>query len=388
MLQIAARWSPLLVAFLVNAALFTLIRQDYPKIASHHHVHKKHPNKGIVRLEGPNMASIDEQIHLLTNKSICVDYRTLNWTELHKDLATNDSSVPSSSRTSYKKSLLEQDILDVQRFVMFVGYPRSGHSIVGSMMDAHPNMLIAHEYNLFRQWDKSSQKHSQRTHLYGALYKNSVESATNGWRSQQKTQKGYTLGVDYLWQASFTQLKAIGDKSGAVTAQLFEKDPERFLEILHQLKRTVRVPIRLIHVVRNPYDMISTRLLYADGEKKTKLPATTARKHCDDYGLRYQTNRTFHLVSGVHNLLERTKLPVLDVHHADLVRNPRKTVSTICRFLNLPCPDDYLDACEKKTYSATSKTRMLVSWPEGMMEEVYQLTRPYSFLWRYSFQGD
>lgn len=385
----AVKWSPLLAAFLVNAVLFTFIQEEYPKSIGYHR--KPHPKLGLLRLEGRNMASIDMQVSNLTNRSVCVDYRTFNWTDLHGDLPHVPLTNPLEGHSRIiktKKTLSAQDILDVQKFVLFVGYPRSGHSIVGSMMDAHPNMVIAHEYNLFRQWEKSPLKHSQRTHLYNALYKNSVESAKSGWRSERMAGKGYTLGVDHQWQASFTELKVIGDKSGAITTQLFEKDPERFVEILGQLKRVAGVPIRVIHVVRNPYDMISTRLLYADGEKKTKLPATEERKHCDDYGISYHTNRTFHLVSSASCLLERTNLTVLDVHHVDLVRNPRRTISMICRFLNLPYPEDYLNACEKKAYSAPSKTRLLVSWPEKMVERVQSLARPYSFLWRYSFEVD
>lgn len=383
----AARWSPLLAAFLINAVLITFIREEYPRTLGYH-PRKPHPQQRVLKLEGPNMASIEKQVSNLTNRSICVDYRTFNWTEIRKDPAHVPFSNPSPIGPGRTKSLSAQDALDVEKFVLFVGYPRSGHSIVGSMMDAHPNMVIAHEYNLFRQWDKSPGKHIQRTHLYSILLKNSVENAVKGWRSEQKVQKGYTLGVGTQWQGDYTQLRVIGDKSGAATAQEFEKDPRRFVEILEKLKRVTRVPIRVIHVVRNPYDMISTRLLYADGEKKSKLPATVEKKHCNDYGISYHINRTFRLVSNVHNILERTNLTVLDVHHADLIRNPRKTISMICRFLNLPDPDDYLEVCEKKAYSKPSKTRLLVSWPEKMVEMVHQLSKPYSFLWRYSFEGD
>lgn len=45
---------------------------------------------------------------------------------------------------------LSQEAVDgVEKFVIFVGYPRSGHSIIGSMMDAHQNIIISHEYMLF-----------------------------------------------------------------------------------------------------------------------------------------------------------------------------------------------------------------------------------------------
>lgn len=397
------RWIPILVFLAINTVIIRFIVEEYPEAMQHkvYRYSNPEPPKRVVRLTGPNMTNIDIQMSSLSLKGrlTCIDYRTFNLADLMTNVTADDhggSQYPSNQTHSVdavnkfdpKKSLTAGDIQDVDKFVFFVGYPRSGHSIVGTMMDAHPNMIIAHEYNLFWQWGKNPHKHSQKSYLYNALYRNSVEATLSGWRSQGMVQKGYTLGLDYRWQGRFKRLKVIGDKSGAITTKLFENSPERFVESLNQLRRIIQVPIFVIHVVRSPYDMISTRLLYADGGKKTKLPATQERKHCNDYGLSYHTNRTFHLVKSVHELIERTKLAVLDVHHVDLVRNPRDTLSMICRFLNLPCPEDYLDACVKKTYAKPSKTRLLVSWPQKIVDEVYQLSKPYRFLWRYSFSGD
>ena len=39
------------------------------------------------------------------------------------------------------------DFEKLQAYCMFIGYPRSGHSLVGSLLDAHPNIIIAHELN-------------------------------------------------------------------------------------------------------------------------------------------------------------------------------------------------------------------------------------------------
>ena len=38
----------------------------------------------------------------------------------------------------------------IETYCMFVGYPRSGHSIVGSFLDAHDKIIIAHELNALK----------------------------------------------------------------------------------------------------------------------------------------------------------------------------------------------------------------------------------------------
>lgn len=49
----------------------------------------------------------------------------------------------------------------------------------------------------------------------------------------------------------------IGDKKGGRTTQLLELNKETLLNI----SRTVKLPIKMIHMVRNPFDNIATMVL-------------------------------------------------------------------------------------------------------------------------------
>ena len=279
----------------------------------------------------------------------------------------------------------ESDVSTVEKFVFFVGYSRSGHSIVASLLDAHPNIIIAHEYNLFRKW-KGSRYHN-RSFLYNELYQNSYNNAEKGWRSSVKDQKGYTLAMKDSWQGSFQKLLVIGEKSGAVTTQAHDNDPLLFLQMLTELQATVRVPMRVIHVVRNPYDMISTRLLYAEGEsRKYKVHATEKDKYVSPGGLGQQVNRTIHLVDNVRELLSNCSLTYLDVHLADLIRDPEHAMSNLCMFVGVDCSEDYLRKCSDKVYRREAETRKMVEWPPELIDKVYQMIiKPHQPFWRYSF---
>ena len=63
-----------------------------------------------------------------------------------------------SCETDALPLLPESTVNSVEKFVFFVGYRRSGHSMIGSVMDAHPDMIIAHEYLLFvlPNWNKTT----------------------------------------------------------------------------------------------------------------------------------------------------------------------------------------------------------------------------------------
>ena len=64
------------------------------------------------------------------------------WLDERNAAARQKSTVTPKRRSA---SLSQQDADGVEKFVFFVGYARSGSSIVGSMVDAHPNMIIANE---------------------------------------------------------------------------------------------------------------------------------------------------------------------------------------------------------------------------------------------------
>ena len=107
-------------------------------------------------------------------------------------------------------SNLPQDVVDkVEKFVFFIGYQRSGHSIVGSFMDAHPHMVIAHEFMLFTKWKEMDELyefsdivnplHNKKT-LFDSLNMDSLADAEHGWRSGQLKNKNYTLTIDSSWR--------------------------------------------------------------------------------------------------------------------------------------------------------------------------------------------
>lgn len=55
------------------------------------------------------------------------------------------------STTPSSRVVETPDLSKIHTFVLFVGYPRSGHSLIGSIMDAHPNVIIAHEVKQLHQ---------------------------------------------------------------------------------------------------------------------------------------------------------------------------------------------------------------------------------------------
>ena len=139
-----------------------------------------------------------------------------------------DTRIPANKNRANLAKLPSEVINGIKKFMFFVGYARSGHSIVGSLMDAHPHVVIAHEFFLFKKFDELEQVPNDtcwRDNLFQALYKKNIKS-TGGVRSSSA--KGYTLKVEGLWEGTYDDhIEVIGDKSGGMTNIVYRSDKQK-----------------------------------------------------------------------------------------------------------------------------------------------------------------
>ncbi len=98
---------------------------------------------------------------------------------------------------------------------MFIGYPRSRHSIVASMLDAHPEIIIPHMYNVLTNFRKlfyqssTLEKNLVKYQLFLAIHQQSTLEAmfsTNANPSYQlRNKQGYCYHVPGSWQGGYQE---------------------------------------------------------------------------------------------------------------------------------------------------------------------------------------
>ena len=258
------------------------------------------------------------------------------------------------------------------------------------MMDAHPNMIIANQFNLF---DKLTKKETSwdKAFLFDELYRKSYCDATCGWRSDAVDFKGYSLSLNDSLQGRYTTLKVIGDKHGGMASKQYAQSPLEFTKVYEKLSNSLDVPFRVIHVVRNPYDMIATNTLYVkrihDQYVSGKISITN-KYTAGSMDVKMVEDELFGRVKGVDDMIAALNLTVLEIHSADFIKDPKHTLRSICTFLDLKCPEDYLQACYDKTYRSVSRTRDVLVWDEQWIEDIESRMKQYTFLGRYSFHSD
>jgi len=245
----------------------------------------------------------------------------------------------------------------VETYCMFIGYPRSGHSLVGALLNAHSEIVIAHELDALSYIERGISRNS----LFSLILKRDRWFARSGFQWA-----GYSYQVPNQWQGKFRCLRVIGDKKGSASALRLRRTPELLTELLS----TIGIPLRMIHVVRNPYDNITTMSL---------RNAQPIEEEIDNYFLR---------CDFIADLIARfPELEIITIQHEDLVTKPKEILKKLCTFLGMSCTEEYLNDCASIVFDSPSKTRQKVEWSDETISIVEARIAKIPFIHGYSFDS-
>ena len=248
----------------------------------------------------------------------------------------------------------------VEAYCMFIGHGRTGHSLVGSLLNGHPEMVVAHELDALRLLDRARVPVS-RNQLFSALLQRDAEFTRLG-----REWTNYSYAIPNTDQGAFDRLRVIGDKKGGASTRRLGQRPE----LLGRLRETVSVPLRAVHVVRNPFDTIASR---------RKLKPIWR-----EYGI----ERYFANADNV-NLISEMLAPdeLFRLRHEDLIADTAGVLSELCGFLGVEASDEYLSACEAFVFDSPKQTRHEIEWRDEEIDRIERKTAQYDWLAEYAFSG-
>lgn len=253
-------------------------------------------------------------------------------------------------------------------FGFFLGYPRSGHSLVGSLLDAHPHTAIAHEQDALAYIHRGF----SREELYALLLRNTRKKARKG---RQET--GYSYQVAGQYQGSWEELRLIGDKRGGNSSRWLKARPD----LMRVLKDEIEEDLRVVHVSRNPFDNIATMALRHSKGKNEALSEALLRQEMEHY---------FSLAGAVESA--RQDLPEEAFHqlpYEALLADPEGSLTELLHFLGLEADPGYLGACKEVLFKTPHRSRWKVPWSDALLKEVSDRTQELPCLAFYDFEeGD
>jgi hypothetical protein len=248
---------------------------------------------------------------------------------------------------------------DVQTYCMFIGYPRTGHSLIGSLLDAHPNMMIAHEMDALNLL----QHGFSRNQIFHLLVENSKQIAARGRRHS-----GYSYEVPNQWQGRFAKLEVLGDKRGAFSAMVFYRDPG----LLDVLRSKIDKELKFIHVIRNPYDVLATMT--------RRSSSKTLETKIDIF---------FTLCSSIIKL--KNQLPpaqMFDLRLESFIEDPKRQLEDLCSFIGVKAEARYLEDCASILFKSPKKSRFHIEWSRESIAKVRERMEAFTFLSGYAYDEE
>lgn len=253
-----------------------------------------------------------------------------------------------------------------------VGFSGSADQPLAYVLTAHPNIVMSNRCDLSESWWNNGAPLPTATFLSEIL-------EMNRKMNMQKinyTKENRYYAISGQWQGHFERLTVVGDCSPDTNTRILVKKNCEALEIF---ANDVDLPLKFIFVVRNPYDMISSKTISAYWKKtRTEILSTMIHRFIDSCKLRET------LLARVATM---PKLQVFIWHLEEHIANPQQKLKELCRFLGVESSESYLNACAKIFYKKPSKSRYLIDWPNQYKTRIAETVNRYDFLSCYSWDS-
>ena len=243
----------------------------------------------------------------------------------------------------------QQSFCDFKSFCLIIGNSRSGSTILGSIVDAHPNAIVANETMASQVFWRGLSK----SDILGEIIENSSANFKSGRQSEEYQ---YQIGAA---PGSKSAVSVYGDKIWNPATLLLHGD----YDLISGLERTLEAKVVLIASIRNPFDTIATM------HKRSKAPIEDRIRwffmHCD-------------ALAAIE--AKMTKSSFLISYHEQLIDCPDEEISRISRALMLPLDHQHLKNVDRLLYRRPSNSRSSIEWTMAEVDEILERMQRFPFL--------
>lgn len=242
---------------------------------------------------------------------------------------------------------------NLRQFVVIIGNARSGTSLLGSIIDAHPNAMVANETSASRLfWNSLSAKE-----IFEEIHANAEINRKNGRHCG-----GYSYSITQE-PKNLNDIHVAGDKIWNPAMLLLHGD----YRLLHHLETILETNVSILHAIRNPFDTVAT--MHARSGAPVLDRIAWYFNHCE-------------AASAI-----RQKARCLDVYHEDVIASPEQEIVKILTFLGLLPNPAFVAECKTLLFKKPKLTRYNIAWTPDELEAMNANIRDYDFLHRYSFDS-
>jgi hypothetical protein len=214
----------------------------------------------------------------------------------------------------------------LKHYVIFMRYKRSGSALLVNLLDAHPNAIFVRNEELYGKFERWEEPELIYNHLY---------NFTKRYRSKPFSANGYKYPIAGVGYAENPIV--IGHKSSTRRFLPMAEDAEK----METFQKAVGLPLKHLHLVRDPYDQVNARWQQKEFRRKN-APLGELIDH-----VREQTEGNYKMFKQADDYYQ--------LHYEDLRSHPAGTMSAVCTFLGLPVTSDHLNSCRELVTQAPEK---------------------------------
>jgi hypothetical protein len=250
----------------------------------------------------------------------------------------------------------------IERFCLFVGHPRSGHSVLGTLLNAHRHAVVGHNLDALEHLLAGV----GRSELFERILERDRSFAAEG-----RVMGRHSYAVPGQWHGHHDEIRVIGDKRAGATSRHLGRRPT----LLRELPAVLGLPVVVIHHVRNPWDNVASIWQWEHTRQGRDLPEVA-----EAYFERSD--------AAARGLAEAaSEVRVLRTFHEDLIRDPESQMRRLLDGLRLPFDESFLGACDRFVHREPRQSRFDVPWPEGLAARIAEHAQRCDFLARYRFDS-
>ena len=274
--------------------------------------------------------------------------------------------------------------------VLTIGFPRSGSSLLGYLLTAHPSMVVADEPAITTNFVKYSgalkeidKEIRPRTYnLYEAnltemfdyilgvdhirwKQASRFEKKKRRWNCAAKTRIHRYVYIPTQYQGRFKRLKVIGVKYSDINSLVLSE-----YGILENLKKKLEgkdISLKFIFTVRNPYDIFASGANARRGKMQQHF---TTMCECNA-----------RILKQVHTR------DVFISRHEDMVKGPSSQLTKLCDFLQVPISQGYLEDCSCLVAQELHRSRYEHDWTKEGKKEIASSIEKYDFFSGYDWES-
>jgi len=241
---------------------------------------------------------------------------------------------------------------------LFVGHHRCGSTLVRALLAAHKNALCSHELGRHKIYENIATGAITSAIALNYIYDKATTQAFKAEKIIDAQHKGtYDYVLTQADQHNVEELLCLADKSGPWLAAGLRNDHS----FVQKIQKHLNIPIKLINVVRNPWDNIAVMRIV--GQKIAMY-----KNRCEGIA-----------IAKLHH-------DVHDLYLDELTQQPRATMNKLITFLGLPLYEKYGQIVQNLVWRKTHSRRNEHKWTDYEIGQTWKLIETYEWLHRYKFK--